>query len=427
VNLTSITSYGVGEDGQKYDLSNAFFRGQQASFGFGAQYTGTDLFNTSKTKKFTQEVRLDGALGNRVDWLAGVFYTHENSPHDNFYLVVDPATGESPGNMWHGQFPLKFTEYAAFGDLTWKITDRFDIQFGGRESHNRQSFESIVTGPLAPVLLRSPSPVITPPTRSEGTFATYLFTPRYKLSDDAMIYARLASGYRPGGPNPNCPAISALGVLCEYKADNARNYEVGFKADLFDRVASVDASVYYIDWDDIQISASVSNQSFFQNAGGAKSEGAEVSLTFRPARGTKIGGWFAYNNAEITEPFPANSPVITRQGDRLPLSSRNSANLSVDQDIVLGSDVTAYVGGTMVYVGDRASTFRPTAALPQVLFPSYTKFDVRAGLRLRTYTIAGFVTNVTDRRAVLDNDAVYAGRNLYIQPRTFGVNVTKEF
>ena len=63
-----------------------------------------------------------------------------------------------------------------------------------------------------------------------------------------MAYARVASGYRPGGPN-----ISGIGVPAQYQPDKTKNYEMGLKGDMLGRTLSIDASVYYIDWSNIQV------------------------------------------------------------------------------------------------------------------------------------------------------------------------------
>ncbi len=46
---------------------------------------------------------------------------------------------------------------------------------------------------------------MTPPISADGDAFTYLLTPRFRVSDQLMLYARFASGYRPGGPNNFVP------------------------------------------------------------------------------------------------------------------------------------------------------------------------------------------------------------------------------
>jgi len=78
-----------------------------------------------------------------------------------------------------------------------------------------------------------------------------LVTPRYKLTPDLMLYARLASGYRAGGPNATA---SVFGLPESYSPDKTQNYEIGAKGDVLNHLIEFDASAYYIDWRQIQLS-----------------------------------------------------------------------------------------------------------------------------------------------------------------------------
>src|SRR5262249_8640915 len=136
---------------------------------------------------------------------------------------------------------------------------------------------------------------------------TYLLTPRFKISPDLMVYARLASGYRTGGPNSN----STHNVLPIMKPDTTKNYELGVKGNFLDQKVSIDASIYYIDWSDIQLfTLYVLNQqtqfSVYVNADSAKSQGVELSVDLRPWQGLKVNFWSAWNTAELTSDIPSN-------------------------------------------------------------------------------------------------------------------------
>src|SRR5262249_49765840 len=126
-------------------------------------------------------------------------------------------------------------------DLTFHITDAFDVQIGGRESVNHQTYDETDSGPLA-LAFFGVDPLMYPTERATKKAFTYLFTPRLKLTPGWIIYARIASGYRPGGPK-------AGGVLFVfpplYRAEKTTNYERGTKGDFLDHILSPEASVYY--------------------------------------------------------------------------------------------------------------------------------------------------------------------------------------
>jgi outer membrane receptor protein involved in Fe transport len=92
------------------------------------------------------------------------------------------------------------------------------------------------------------SALIFPETYSNDNSFTYLFTPRYRLGPDLMTYARIASGYPPGGSDFGSSAV----VPGIFAPDKTQNYEVGAKGEFLDRRLSLDASVFHILWYDIQ-------------------------------------------------------------------------------------------------------------------------------------------------------------------------------
>src|SRR6185437_1017128 len=135
----------------------------------------------------------------------------------------DPSTGVAISNVLHYTLLDKFKEYAAFADLTFHLTSRFDVRVGGRASHDHEAYnQSSVSSTVV---------VNNPQTVSSATSVTYLVVARYKLSQDLTVYARLASGYRPGGPNEN---QGVPGIPSTYQADKTKDYEVGLKAETSD-------------------------------------------------------------------------------------------------------------------------------------------------------------------------------------------------
>jgi outer membrane receptor protein involved in Fe transport len=428
VNLTTLSGYSINSLSDSYDFSDILGSYTLKQFGV----SGTPLVEHRTTRKFSQEIRLSSSLGAAFDWLVGVFYTHEDTQYVQDVLAADPFTGLIVGQWNDDSFPTTYQEYAVFGDATFHLSDRVDIQFGGRESQNRQTYMETITGDAYTNLFYAlPSPVINPEVSSKDNAFTYLITPQFKVSPSLMVYARLASGYRPGGPNPT----STVFVLPpRYSPDKTQNYEIGAKGDFLNRTFSIDASLYYISWKDVQLQLTdpVSGNGYFANAGKAKSQGLELSIQAKPLPGLTLSSWVVWNDAELTEPFPANSLAYGVSGDRLPYSSRFSGNLSIEDTFPLTANVVGSIAAEVSYVGDRQGVFQgvgPTAPLPRQTFPAYAKTDLRAGLRYDSWSVNAFVTNVTDRRGVLTgglgtfNPVGFS----YIQPRTVGVFLIKTF
>jgi outer membrane receptor protein involved in Fe transport len=421
----SATGYSLSRTASNLDVT-AFFGGT-ADFLFGV--AGSSGPFLGETRKLSQEIRFSVPLGPRVEWLAGVFYTDEDVDSDGDYLAVDPGTGAVAGNLLVIKTPSKYEEYAAFTNFTFNITDRFDIQLGGRLSENEQSLSIFRTGPLSAPFFGS-DPSIVPEVNSKDTAFTYLVTPRFRVSPDLMLYARLASGYRPGGANVSC----SPNVPCEYTADTTLNYEVGIKGKVLDERLSFDASVYYIDWEDLQTSITDFARAplgFTVNTGKARSQGAELSFEAKPLAGLTLSAWVAWNDATLREAAPQGA-FKAQAGDRLPYSSRLSGAVDVVQEFPLSASTTGFVGAAVSYVDDRQGNFAGffSSTPERQLLPSYKQIDLRAGLRRETWELNLFATNLDDERGVLTgglDKAVNKSAFNYIQPRVIGLSFLKSF
>jgi outer membrane receptor protein involved in Fe transport len=425
LDLTSATGYSIDELSTRNDITQAaggFFSSLAGSL-FGV--TGVTNPFSIRTEKFSQELRATLPIGERLSWLFGAFYTHEKFTPRATFAATEPDSGQRVGEMLAINVPTTYEEYAGFTDLTVHFTDRFDVQFGGRISENQQAFSTVRTGPLAAVFFGG-DPSIVPGVDSKDHAFTYLVTPRLKLSPELMVYARFASGYRPGGPNPTCSGA----VVCQYDADTTQNAELGIKGNVLDRLLSFDISAYTIQWKDIQIffTDPATGLGVIANASRARSQGLEVSVESRPVTGLTLAAWIALSDAELREDIPATLNLSGKAGARLPFSSRLSGSFSVDQEFPVWSGSVGFIGGSLSYVGDRKGTFQPTPTRQS--FPGYAQLDLRAGLRYGSWEWSAFVNNATDRRGELRgglDSSVNPSYFNYTQPPTAGISLAKSF
>jgi outer membrane receptor protein involved in Fe transport len=380
---------------------------------YGNDVDGAPSIASSRNRKFTQELRLTTPLGSKADWLIGAFFGHESSPDTlTGVLAQDTSTGQNVANFQSIVSPVTYEEYALFSDLTLHLTNRFDLQIGGRQSHINQSEGQTISGDAV-----GGQSLVVPDVTAHLNAFTYLFTPQFRISSNLMSYARLASGYRAGGANVN------PGVPPQYEPDKTKTYELGLKGSAGEGALSFDASVYYIDWTNIQlqvISAPVPPlipQSYIANSGGAKSQGVELTLESRPHRGTSLRLSGSWDDAVLTSALPANSAVLGADGDRLPYSARFSGSFSAEQTFPIAGGMDGYVGGTVSYVGHRQGEFPPGGARGEL--PAYTKTDLLAGLRVKSWDAHLYVNNLADERGIMF--FVPVNTTQYIQPRTIGL------
>lgn len=427
VDLTAITGYNVSHYDRWDDYT--FGLGSFAQSTFPAlNIAGTPIYEDTTDRKFTQELRLSSSW-NRFDWLVGGFYDHERYFGYTDIIAVNAAM-QDVGDMYNlGLGSGALTEESVFGDLTYHFTDSFDVQLGGRESHIKITDDSpgITTGELVPALYGEPAPVLgspNPPLTS-NTF-TYLLTPRLKLTPDLMVYARLASGYRAGGSNGVNPIPP---TPPQYNSDKTKNYELGLKGDFFAHRLTLDASLYYIDWVGIQLVLvnPTTQINYSINGSPAKSQGVELSTELRPLRGLTISAWGVYSDAVLTQDFPAGSTAYGVAGNRLPLSSRVSGQLSVRQEFPLWGDLTGFVGAAVNYIGNREGLF--TSSADRAYYPAYAKTDLSGGVSYNSWLMSLYANNVTDRRGIYGGGPGMFPPFAYeiIQPRTVGLSVTRKF
>jgi iron complex outermembrane receptor protein len=417
--LTSVTSYQTTETHARTDGSAVYAPILQMFYGTPA--TAVAINEMSRTRKFSEEVRLASASGKRLEWLIGAFITREESVLRQVGDVYGDGLALLPVNAVTARIPSVYEEYALFGDLTWHFTDKFDVTGGIRVARNEQKVTQSASG-----LLVSEAPG----TKSHEEVATYLANARYRFSKDVTAYARFATGYRPGGPNylVRDPVTGLPAAPASYDSDSLDSYELGVKAETSDRRFGVDASVYYIDWSDIQLLTGVAGVTTYVNGGGAEIKGAELTLTARPVQAFAASAAFAYNDGSLSD----EAPILgARKGERLPNVPRYTATLSADYTW-LDTSLTPTVGLTVRYVDDRTASFDANPSLPQYRMPDYTSVDLRAGVSFERFDAQFYVRNLFDEVGQVSAQTVLSSfggpaQVTVLQPRTVGVRLTAPF
>lgn len=394
---------------------------------------GNVFYNTHTSRKLSQEFRLSGSAGQGIDWIAGVFYTDEQNNYRSIGTATDPTNGDIYGVVGRWRNNLSFKEHAAFANVVARISEKFDVQFGARYSENRQNMNQVSRIQLDPATFGIAEDNFVSG-KAKGHAFTYHISPRFKPSPDHMLYARLATGYRPGGPNPNCDVTTEV-IPCQFRPDRVVNYELGAKGDLLGRVLSYDFSVYYIDWKDLQQNQVSSSGTFVfnSNVGTARSTGVELALEARPTDGLTIAAWGAYNDAKLRESFPATA-VYAAKGDRLPFSSRYSGRFSATYEAPITGDLNGLIGASVTYVGNRQGEFVPTAAEAGLRekYPSYAQVNANASIMNDDWKVNVYVQNLFNKAGVTgggyNNQSNFNRYWLnYTQPRTVGISVDRTF
>ena len=393
---------------------------------------GVQLFQVTSTDKFTQEFRLSSPNNETLEWLIGAFYTNEDSgidPQNIFateFGTPDVATDVDP--LAEIFLRSKYKEYAAFANATWHISPRLDLTVGGRLAHNKQEADQRISGPLGGGLQEFDD------LKSDETVFTYSVAPRFEVNDNMSVYARVATGYRPGGPNvlpPNSPPEVPL----TYDADRLTSWELGLKAEAPDRLWTFEGSAYHLDWKDIQLFAIVNDIGINANGGKARINGVELSGTLRPVQGLRISANGAYTDSKLLDDTP--NPEITggRAGDPLPYVPKWSWALHGDYEFPLASSLTGTLGATVNRVGRRGIDLAEVDENDNVIrIPGYTEVDLRAGVIIDRFNVQAFAQNLFNERGITSASGFdgttfpnAAAGIAVIRPRTVGLSITANF
>jgi outer membrane receptor protein involved in Fe transport len=430
-NLTTSTSFSKQDQDTLSDLTVAFSGLLKAAFGLPAnEFTEPQKTNLSK---FSQEVRLSGQTAF-ADWLIGGFYTHEKGLIEQDLIAVEPGTMTpvtlpaflSP-TLGHLDLSSRYKEIAGFANATLHLTPNFDLQFGGRYSKNNQSARQTTIGLLAGGTTDKSN------SSSEHVF-TYSIAPRYKLNANTSLYARVAKGFRPGGPNviaPNAPPE----VPRTYRSDSVISWEAGVKTQSADHRFSLDAAAFHISWKDIQLFTVVvaNNIPFGVNINGssAKSDGVELTATARPVPGLDLSLNGAYTHARLTGDTPTS--VGGRKGDELPFTPKLSVSGNADYHWQIGPGMRAHVGGSLRHLSGQTGPYDNafvTAHGRQRHIPAYNVVDLNAGVDFGRFDLEAYVKNLGNSRGITSvvgtTTPLFPGGAIgtgIIRPRTIGLSL----
>ena len=307
----------------------------------------------------------------------------------------------------------------------------------------------------------------------------------WKVTDDILLFTTFGQGFRPPVTNRNAarPANNPYGrqqydgyrVPAIALTDDMENYEWGIKADLFDRTLRVNATGYYSEISDLQVSrfdpANVAFLVFIENVGDAEVLGLDSDFTWAPTANLTISGAFSIIDTEITRLNEQLVDIAVPEGSELPFTPDFSGNLRAryEFDLPINGGTGAYVSAGISYTGESksgitGSAFHIEDTLKLVnggvgsglgiadegdvfaggncgtydnlvncrngryIQDDYVLLDLAVGMQSDTWGAELFVDNVTDERAELHVDTLqYIPKVVTNRPRTFGVRFSYDY
>ena len=270
--LTSATGYSTyNEVGQRdqTDLLITLEFSYEAFPSFTA-YT----HDTQQDRNFSQELRLVSNSKGPLNWIGGLFYYSRNlrklseefTPHyDEFIGISRPDALE-----YISYEEDDLTEKAAFGEVGYDITQKWQVTVGGRWYKYDLSIDSGYDTPLFNTAVGGAPPdainLGLARNSQSDSGSLYKINTSYHFTDDLMGYVTISEGFRIGASNgiPPCTAadladpgqaLCALPDEVQYHPDTTTNYEIGIHSQWLDRRLTFNGALYYIDWKDPQLAA----------------------------------------------------------------------------------------------------------------------------------------------------------------------------
>ena len=313
-------------------------------------------------------------------------------------------------------------EIAGFGEANWYLTENLKVTAGVRVAQIQNSYSQFLQGSVYGDPFASDGFVATPAhpfalpgdiqyTVTSGGQVETPITPHlgvsWQISPADLVYFSAAQGYRAGGINApaslgNCSAqLLALGVAqtpLSYNSDKVWSYEGGAKMRMFGGHAQINSSVFYIDWQNPQLTIALTcGSSYVTNAGGAASKGFDVQSQFRLG-GFTLSPSVAYTDAEYTQdvPVPGSTNFLVRKGMFLPAPKWQASVIGQYDFRVM--DHPGFLRADYQYQSNYVRTNVGQAGYdPVTAVGAQTHImNARAGLSLKGVDMALFVNNLTD-------------------------------
>jgi iron complex outermembrane receptor protein len=273
-------------------------------------YPMQNLYQSLDHNQTSQELRLNGKVGDRLDYTLGGFYFDQETPEtgriDLAYVGFD---------FIHGPDPVDDTNWAAFAHGIFHFMDnKMDLSLGVRYSDDEKTYTFARHNPdgsdIQPCIGppgtpgNPPNCVISDVNGLSSTFqdnrTDYRAALSYSWTDALMTYLQYSTGYKGGGVNPR-PFYTAQAVTFEPETLDA--LELGVKSQFLDNSLRVNVAVFTNNYKDILLTLNDCSALFPGfgipclapvNAGDADVDGAELEFTWQPTGRLQMDGSYSY-------------------------------------------------------------------------------------------------------------------------------------
>lgn len=400
--------------------SQSSFQYLDGEQGLDQDFTSEDKYYVKfnlRQRMYSQEFNLKSIDNGNYQWLVGAFgfyqdYETNNDIHFiqqdsiNFQDIVTPSKG-----------------FALFHQSTFNniLTEGLAATIG-----LRYDWEEIRAHTILSHRNRNDIFSETKNNRQKDTYSQ--FTPKlslqYTFTNDELVYASVTKGYKAGGFN----STSRFDDAMTFEPEHSWSYEIGTKASCLDKLVYTDISLFYIRWNDQQVSQSQPDGRGYilRNAGKSESKGVEITTHINPIRDLSLQLNYGYTHAKFKEYIYNAELGIDYSGKYLPMVPRNTFSAAANYSLRM-KDKTLLdkIVFNAQYTGVGKLYWREDNIASQ---PFYGLLNGRISFIKNDFSLDLWAKNITGQ----DYISYYfkSGRESYAQkgkPFTCGINLNLKF
>ena len=398
-------------------------------------------------RPITQEFDLISPSGGRLNWVAGAYYLH-----DIREIELDIKSQAIPANVWPN-FTQILQSTAAFGQMSYKLTPRLQLQVGLRYTHD---WNEVGAGGHVTIGLGIPGvpPIYVNQAGIETDSATTgKVALNWKLSHKNFLYAFIAKGFKAGGFNP----ATAGGPQSNFSPETVWDYEAGWKGQYFDDHLATSVDGFWDDYSNLQVNALIpsTGQTSLLNTGKSTIKGGEAELHGRfGALSVDMGAGYVNSrlgaiNLVNTEALPPGVTaqglpqctaavvtagcfnyvpyVVNLSGSQNPYSPTWTFNAGVQYAMAIGDVGTLTPRVNYSYVGSQWTTLFEVPVTDYL--PSYGLWNATLTYAFGKWTVQAYGLNLANKTYVSGQAApgTNPDNEFFGNPRQYGIRITRSF
>jgi iron complex outermembrane receptor protein len=375
----------------------------------------------SSNRHWSEELRLSSPAGERLQYVAGLYYYHlslwSNSPTQfgtlasSYYGGAGTAPGTLDGVLQNTIGTPETNSTAAFFQADYHLTDGWTATGGLRETRESKSASIVntIVGGADPATLSAADlatrngQIVTGSTSTAFTNSalSWLGSLSYRVNEDLNSFVTVSRGFKSGGIN-----IEVTDVPLVVAPETATDVEAGIKSQWWDRRLQFNGNLYWSRIRNYQGNFQSANPilgQYIANVGDVRVRGLELEAAVRPLDGLHLSLSAAYNNAVYLDFTNATCPtelsnlgkICDFSGRTLPFAPRFTGTLAGEYTHRISASTVGYAGGSLTAHSSENVNSGLSAYGEQT---AYTLTDLQAGVigRNGAYDLSFWVKNLFD-------------------------------